>query len=610
LIAAAARRRFASPLPWLAGLLAVYLAGPLLAFLAGLPGRHHLASPGVTGALVVSVETATIATLVIALLGVPLAYLLARRRSRLGRLAGRLVTVPLALPPLMAGILLLEVLGPYTTLGRLFGGRLTDDMAGIVAAQVFVAAPFLVVAARSAFAATDPALDDVAATLGHRPLARFLRVALPEAAPGIAAGLLLSWLRAFGEFGATIILAYHPYSLPVATYVAFSSTGLAATALPVVLALGAAVVVSLLPVGLPRRRRAPRLAAPEPPRPGRTGPGGLEIDLGVTTGSFQLRVQHRFGGRQLAVLGASGAGKTLLLRALAGLTPASGSLRVAGRALTGQPAEARGVGYLPQEPALLGGRDVWRQVTFGVPADAGRAAFWLDRLGLTQLAARLPTELSGGQRRRVGLARALACQPLLLLLDEPFAGLDAPVHDALRRELRHLQAETAQLCVLVTHDPQDVAALAEEVLVLDEGRVLQAGPVSEVFTHPASARVAALLGHRNIGNGHVVAGGISSAGVELPADTGLGLGTAVSWCVAARDVALGTGELSAQVVDVVDFGSYLEVELLAGDGLRLLAHTSGHPPAGRCRFAVEAAAVRVWEQPSPPAAAFSRTAGR
>ncbi|MCW2971212.1 MAG: hypothetical protein JWO23_2339, partial [Solirubrobacterales bacterium] len=106
-----------------------------------------------------------------------------------------LVAIPLALPPLVSGLLLLYVVGPYTLAGRTFGGQLTETRAGIVLAQTFVAAPFLIIVARSAFAAVDPPLEDVAATLGHGRLSRFMRVAIPAALPGLAAGLLLAWLR-------------------------------------------------------------------------------------------------------------------------------------------------------------------------------------------------------------------------------------------------------------------------------------------------------------------------------------------------------------------------------------------------------------------------------
>ena len=213
-----------SPLPWLGLVIVVYLAVPIVAFgfrLATGPVRGFQ-TPGLFPAFAVSVECATISLAVVTLFGVPLAYLLARPRGALSSLITVVVVIPLALPPLMGGILLIYLVGPYSFLGRHFGGHLTQSIVGIVLAQTFVAAPFLIVVARSAFRAIDPALLDVAATLGHSELSRFRRVAVPLAADGIRAGMLLAWLRAFGEYGATVILAYHPFSLPVYTYNQFS----------------------------------------------------------------------------------------------------------------------------------------------------------------------------------------------------------------------------------------------------------------------------------------------------------------------------------------------------------------------------------------------------
>src|SRR5437763_16320519 len=166
----------------------------------------------------------------------------------------------------MSGILLSYLVGPYTLPGRLFGGSLTDTRTGIVIAQTFVAAPFLVIAARGSFAAVEPDLEDVARTLGHPPLARFLKVAMPVAWPGVQAGLLLAWLRAFGEFGATVILAYHPYSLPVFTFVQFDSTGLDSTKLLIAAALAAALIIVASAIAGLRPRIARRRHA-QPPQP-------------------------------------------------------------------------------------------------------------------------------------------------------------------------------------------------------------------------------------------------------------------------------------------------------------------------------------------------------
>jgi len=592
-----------TPLPWLAALLAVYLLAPVLAFVVRL-GHGVAAAPGVGGALATSLITATISTAIIAVLGIPLAYLLARARGPLAGVLSVLVALPLALPPLVSGILLLYLVGPYTAIGRLFGGGLTDSRAGIVLAQTFVAAPFLVIAARGAFAAAPPALEDVARTLGHRRLARFLKVALPVAWPGVQAGLLLAWLRAFGEFGATVILAYHPYSLPVFTFVQFDSTGLPSTVLPIALALAAAALV-LAAVQLHGRRRRPSAWLPVPLAPAPQHPTPLRFTVHKRLGGFELRLEHLPRGHRLALLGPSGAGKTLTLRLLAGITPPDEAEIQAGeRRLTHLPAEARGLGYLPQDPSLLPRRTVWQQVNFAVDADPSLAAWWLERLGLGGLQDRFPEELSGGQQRRVALARALARAPSLMLLDEPFSGLDAPVRTGLYRDLRRLAAETGLATVLVTHDPEEAALLADEIIVIDHGRALQQGPVSEVLRRPSSPVVAGLLGIPNTHRATVLRPGLLGvAGIELAADTGgLEPGEAVDWAVRPEDIGLGQADgLSATVLDVVSFGSAAELSLRLGDGLDLVARTSAHPPpvGSSCRLKIPAAAVMVWPRQRP-----------
>jgi len=593
-------RRAASPLPWLGGLLALYLLAPLLAFLLRL--RHGVSSaPGVGPALVTSLLTASIATAVIALLGVPLAYLLARARRPSARALEALLALPLALPPLMSGLLLLYVLGPHTAAGRLFDGRLTETRAGIVLAQTFVAAPFLLISARAAFAELDPALEDVAATLGLGRLARFARVAVPGAAVGISAGLLLSWLRAFGEFGATVIVAYHPYSLPVFTFVQFDATGVPATVLPILLALGAALVV-LLTVAFrpPRPRRSSLIATPRPPHRGPPAEP-LRFTLQATVGSFELEVAHAASAPFVALLGPSGAGKTFTLRLLAGLADAgAGEVMLGGRRLHGLAPEDRGIGYVPQSPALMPRRSVWQQVTLGPHARPELAAWWIERLGLQGLEQRYPQELSEGQRRRVALTRALAREPRLLLLDEPLTGLDTAVRRRLRRELRVVQREAGISTVIVTHDPEEAALLAEEIVLLDGGRVLQAGPTRTLFDSPCSPAVAELLGVENTHTGRVLAPDlIACGGVELPAATGaLAVGSEVLWRVRPESLRpAAEGPLAGIVTEAIDIGLTRELTITLGGELDLLLRT-GDPLEGRVgqalRLAVAPEDVAVW----------------
>ena len=186
-----------------------------------------------------------------------------------------------------------------------------------------------------------------------------------------------------------------------------------------------------------------------------------------------------------------------------------------------------------------------------------------------------------------------------MLLDEPFSGLDAPVRARLYRDLRRLQAETGLATVLVTHDPEEAALLADEIIVLDEGKALQQGPIAEVLARPASPAVASLLGIPNAHPGRVLSSGsIASGTVELSAPTGdLPPGTAVSWAIRPEDIVLDrSGPYPAEVIDSVVLGSI--VELTASlDGLELMVRTTRHdppPPGSTCQLALPREAIMVW----------------
>ena len=376
----AAPRRRPRILAPLALLLAVLLVAPFGAELgqAGLADWSGVDVPGLFQAGIVSVTSATLATALVALGGIPLGYLLARTPGRGMALLGFVVQLPLALPPLASGILLLFLLGYASPLGRLTHGALTDSFLGIVLAETFVAAPFLIVAARSAFAEVDPVLEDVAATLGHRPGAVFRRVSLALAFLGIWAGLLLTWLRAFGEFGATVMVAYHPYSLPVYTYVAFGSEGLPAMLpilLPTIVIAVGAMALSLRAGRAPSSRylrSTPPLPVTETtlPRP-ITVPGrALHFAFLRRQDSFTLDVAWQTEARRLCILGGSGSGKSATLRLLAGLDRADTALLTfAGHDLAATPPHARAIGYVPQNYGLLPNLTVAQQIRFGVTAD-------------------------------------------------------------------------------------------------------------------------------------------------------------------------------------------------------------------------------------------------
>ncbi|WP_019939014.1 ATP-binding cassette domain-containing protein [Bordetella sp. FB-8] len=563
----AARPSAARPLAWLAALLALYLCAP---FLASIPqiGQADWANVDwrqTWSAVGVSAASASVSTLLVLLGGVPLGYFLARSNSRRMAVLGFVVQLPLALPPLTSGVLLLFLIGPYSAIGSLFGGTLTDSFAGIVLAESFVSAPFLIVAARSAFAAVDRVYEDVAATLGHRGGSRFLRVMLPIAWPAIRAGLALAWLRAFGEFGATVMVAYHPYSLPVYTYVMFGSQGLPAM-MPLLLPT-LAIAILCAALSIYRRRGRAESPARDEDAGAQTDSAPaiqthgqervrLAFDLEHSIGAFQLAVRWAPHARRLAIVGPSGSGKSMTLRLIAGLEAggreSSRSHVMLGDVDLGALApEGRRIGYMPQDYGLFPHMTVAQQLAFPVAADAAGARYWLDHLGLAGLTRYLPAQLSFGQRQRVALARALTQRSRLLLFDEPFCALDTPRRRLLQSSLRSLQRDIDVVTIVVTHDPDEAALLADEILVLEHGRVLQAGPVHELFRHPASVRVAELLGLPNIGEGVVLGnGGIDTgAGLVLrPDPCGFAAGSRVMWRVAPDGVrAAGQGAYAGRI---------------------------------------------------------------
>lgn len=614
-------RALKSPLIWLGGLIVAYLGYPLVAFAARFvssPQRgFHV--PGLFPALWVSISGATIALALSTLFGVPLAFLLARSKGRVAALVGLVVQIPLALPPLMSGIVLVYLVGPYTFLGRLSGERLTDSMIGVVIAMTFVSSPFLIVAARAAFASVDQGLLDVAATLGHSEVSRFLRVAVPGAGHGIRAGMLLTWLRAFGEYGAVVILAYNPASLPIYTYNQFSGRGLPTTLAPTALALGVAVVVVLLSrvklptfstrSMVPATTSAPDAVASQPVR----------FALDHHLGSFHLEMSHDSNARHLGVLGPSGSGKSALLRCLAGLYGSSpGPVWYGDQSVEGVAVERRGVGYVAQGFSLFPHLSVWRHLLFAKGATPELAAYWLEHLHLRGLESRLPAELSGGERQRVGLAQVLCRAPKVLLLDEPFSALDVPVRLELRRELRRLQRETGLATVLVTHDPEEAAFLSDELMVIADGRVLQSGTSRTVFSRPASARVASLMGVENLNLARVAtASSLDVNGTVVDVSpTDLAPGTSVLWCIRPERVSVVSdrdggdvadrgrrGALRGTLSDVADTGTAYDLFVNIGDGLEIKARTWGSLDVvvgTRCRVELDPGAISLWAVPTIP----------
>ncbi len=223
-------------------------------------------------------------------------------------------------------------------------------------------------------------------------------------------------------------------------------------------------------------------------------------------------------GELVALLGPSGCGKTTLLRIIAGLeVPDTGTVAFHGEDATGTSVRDRHVGFVFQHYALFGHMSIFENVAFGLrvrpratrPPEAAIRDKVMQLLKLVQLdwlADRYPHQLSGGQRQRIALARALAAEPKVLLLDEPFGALDAKVRKELRRWLRRLHDEVHVTSVFVTHDQEEAMEVADRVVVMNQGRIEQQGTPDEVYDHPASPFVLQFLGDVNLFHGRFGAG--------------------------------------------------------------------------------------------------------
>ncbi|WP_213773466.1 TOBE-like domain-containing protein [Bradyrhizobium sp. dw_78] len=289
-------------------------------------------------------------------------------------------------------------------------------------------------------------------------------------------------------------------------------------------------------------------------------------------------------GELLALLGPSGSGKTTLLRIIAGLDwPDAGEVSFNGENALAQGAGERHVGFVFQHYALFRHMTVFENIAFGLRVqprairknEAGiraRVKELLDLVQLGWLSDRYPNQLSGGQRQRIALARALAIEPRILLLDEPFGALDAKVRKELRQWLRSLHSEISVTSIFVTHDQEEALEVANRVVVMDRGRIVQIGTPSEVYDNPATAFV-----HGFIGESIVLPVEVSQGCVRLGGRPLLDISADGAACGASKlfirrhDMQVGpagSGSLEGTVAHVRSFGPVqrAEVALCAGEG--------------------------------------------
>ena len=278
-------------------------------------------------------------------------------------------------------------------------------------------------------------------------------------------------------------------------------------------------------------------------------------------------------GQLVALLGPSGSGKTSLLRIIAGLeTPDAGAVYFNGEDTTHVAVRERNVGFVFQHYALFGHMTIFENVAFGLrvrpkdtrPSEDAIRAKVTELLQLVQLdwiADRYPHQLSGGQRQRIALARALAVEPKVLLLDEPFGALDAKVRKELRRWLRRLHDEMHITSVFVTHDQEEAMEVADRIVVMNQGRIEQEGPPDEVYDHPATPFVLQFLGDVNLFHGRDHAPGTEGVGESAQAAVTYVRPHEIQVLAHAEE-----GSLAATLIDTLTVGPNTRLAFRRADG--------------------------------------------
>ena len=492
-----------------------------------------------------SLRSASLAVLLVAPLGFACATGLRQLRGWQRGLAELAVLSPLVLPPTVVGFILLQLLGRYGPMGGLLGHvgfEIVFSWQATVLSSAVAAFPLMVRSALASLEQIDGALPQVARSLGASESRILRQIVLPLAMPGLVAGVSLSFARALGEFGTTLMLAGNipgqTQTLPLAIFAAVDAgeTGLAwFWTLLVLLLNGCCLLVMQLfetranrrppgqyqlwgvgrrlgRVAWTLRRRASPLASQDTSSMNQGGPASpffLKVDLNHQLGPFALQLAFSSSSRRLGILGASGAGKSQLLRCLAGLeTPQWGRIELNGRVLFDSeskinlPLQRRRIGLVVQHYALFPHLNVAENVGFSLsrlPPEQRqeRVRHQLERVGLRELGHRYPSQLSGGQQQRIALARALASEPDLLLLDEPFSAQDTYRRRHLQQQLADLLQDCQVPALLVTHDLEEAYRLSDDLLVINQGKLLAHGPKHEVFDQPQDLVVAQLSGCKN-----------------------------------------------------------------------------------------------------------------
>lgn len=486
----------------------------------------------------ISLKTALLATFFTFIIGIASAYWMLGYRGKGKSLIEGIFISPLVLPPTVVGFLLLILFGKNGFIGKLLiplNINLVFSWYGAVLAAIVVSFPLMYKTTLGAFEQIDANLLGVARTLGASEASIFLRITLPLAIPGIVAATTLSFARALGEFGATLMIAGNipgqTQTIPMAIYFAVEAGAINEAWFWVLIIL----CISLSSIGLANfwqevREKSGKIKELENNHEQIELDSNLQliqseeilnsrsltVNIKKQLADFNLDVNFSNNEQPLGLLGASGAGKSLILRCIAGIeTPNAGHIILNGRVLfdadrnINLPSRLRRIGFLFQNYALFPHLTVAQNIAFGLPKKTPKLVIkqqveaQLTSIQLQGYANRYPHQLSGGQQQRVALARALASQPEVLLLDEPFSALDTHLRSQLEQQLISTLTSYQGVILFVTHNLEEAYRICQNLLVVERGKAIDHNSKQNIFERPKSIVVAKLTGCKNFSRARI-----------------------------------------------------------------------------------------------------------
>jgi molybdate ABC transporter permease protein len=503
----------------------------------------------------ISLKTAFTATIITFFLGIAAARWMFTYRGKARGLIDGLLTLPLVLPPTVVGFCLLLFCGLHGPLRYLLPEGETllfSEVAAIMAATV-VAFPLMYKTALGAFEQIDVNLLHAARTLGAPEWSIFWRVILPLAYPGVAAGTILAFARALGEFGATLMVAGNipgkTQTMPIAIFFAAEGGQMVQASIWVMIIVAISLfVIAIVNYWSYKRLRVDNknlkvqskswtinleflrdlyfeiekfflrihVSKTVNDRVGSRPLPLLQANIRKQLQRFTLDVSFEANGYPLGFLGPSGSGKSMTLRCIAGLaTPPEGRIVLNGRTLFDSqarinlPTHLRRIGFVFQNYALFPHMTVAQNIAFGLRYKQLNGVF-LSKIKRNQCVAEkialahlhgmenyYPHQLSGGQQQRVALARALAIEPEALLLDEPFSALDTYLRSKIGKQLVEVLSTYQGVTLFVTHDLEEAYRVCQRLLVVSEGKTIACAPRVDIFERPETLTTAKLTGCKN-----------------------------------------------------------------------------------------------------------------